>query len=256
MSADEGLWVAVRFRGEKVFARCSAEGGLVPGPQGFVEFRYAPTGKSYKSRPESFEPIPGEQPKAVGVAPVTSAGGAPHAHAKTSDSERSRVLNKGARGQGARIVDLIGRRGPERAVQLWTDGACSGNPGPAGLGVIFEHGARVSEVSEYLGSATNNIAELMAIQRALELVSDPGLPVDVMTDSEYCIGLLGLGWKAKANQALVEGLRTLYARFTDIQLVKVKGHAGIAGNERADALAREAIANRVTRRSDHGRSIG
>jgi ribonuclease HI len=239
-------WVAVRFRGEKVHARCAPNGELLVGAQGFVEFRYAPAGKSYKSRPESFERLSGELVRAAPAMPEPPA-------APSSAEKKSRVVG---RQQGSRVVDLPGRRGPEQAVQLWTDGACSGNPGPAGLGVIFEHGPVVREVSEFLGTATNNIAELTAILRGLELVSDPGLPVDVMTDSEYCIGLLGLGWKAKANQGLVDELRAVYARFTDIQLVKVKGHAGIMGNERADELAREAISNRKTRRSDHGRPIG
>ncbi|MCC6621142.1 MAG: ribonuclease HI [Deltaproteobacteria bacterium] len=147
-------------------------------------------------------------------------------------------------------MDLAGRRGEESAVQLWTDGACSGNPGPAGLGVRYDFRGEVHERAEYLGSATNNIAELTAILRGLELVleqrGDLSGPIDVMTDSEYCIGLLGLGWKAKANQELVARLRALYDRCEDVLLVKVKGHAGVPGNERADELARLAIETRRT----------
>jgi ribonuclease HI len=228
-------WVKVRFRGETVHARCDAEGGLVTGPGGFVEFRYQPGGKSYKSRPASFERVPGATPE-------RQAAGPPKAKA-SSNGGRSRVAGKGG------VVELEGRRGKGVAVQLWTDGACSGNPGPAGVGVWYEYGGETRELSEYLGSATNNIAELTAILRGLEMVSDPATPVDLMTDSEYCIGLLGLGWKAKANQELVAALRKAYGAFSDLQLVKVRGHAGVAGNERADELAREAIASRKTRRS-------
>lgn len=236
--ADDGVsWVAVRFRGQEVEARCGADGELLAGPGGFVEFRYKPDGKSYKSRPESFERVAGAAPKREAGARAST----PAAAKKKAATGRSRVTGKGG------VVDLAGRRGPEVAVQLWTDGACSGNPGPAGLGVYYEYGDERRELSEYLGVATNNIAELSAILRGLELVGEPSTPVDVMTDSEYCIGLLGLGWKAKANQELVHALRERYDRFTDLQLVKVKGHAGVPGNERADALAREAIETRRTR---------
>jgi ribonuclease HI len=218
-----------------VHARCDAEGKLVVGPGGFVEFRYQPEGKSYKSRPESFEPVAGARPETRAEPPPKAEGAAVKGAEK-----RSRVTGKGG------VVDLLQRRGAMKAVQLWTDGACSGNPGPAGVGVRFEHGEEVRELSEYLGVATNNIAELTAILRGLEMVGDTALPVDVMTDSEYCIGLLGLGWKPKANQQLVASLRAAYARFSDVQLVKVKGHAGVHGNERADELARQAIASRST----------
>jgi len=236
-AAGSASWVKVRFKGETVHARCESNGALVAGPGGFVEFRYAPAGKSYKSRPESFERIAGAVPEARTETASVAATKASSSGAKS----RSRVTGKGG------VVDLSGRRGV--AVQLWTDGACSGNPGPAGLGVFYEHGGETRELSEFLGVATNNIAELSAILRGLEMVTDPSVAVDVMTDSEYCIGLLGLNWKPKANQELVAKLRKTYARFTDLQLVKVKGHAGVPGNERADALAREAITSRATRRA-------
>lgn len=226
-------WIEARFRGDLVHARCRADGTLYAGPKGFVEFRYKPDGKSYKSRPDNFEPVAGAQP----IARAASAGASP---TRASSKKRSRVTGRGG------VLDLSQRRGAAAAVQLWTDGACSGNPGPAGLGVYLEHGEVVRERSEYLGEGTNNIAELTAILRGLEMVSDPSTPVDVMTDSEYCIGLLALGWKAKANKDLVEELRGIWARFTDVQLVKVKGHAGVPGNERADELAREAITSQST----------
>ena len=132
-------------------------------------------------------------------------------------------------------------RPTSEAVQLWTDGACTGNPGPAGAGVLYRYGDDERVLSEYLGEGTNNIAELTAILRGLEMVSDVSLPVDIMTDSSYCIGLLTKGWKAKANQELVARLRQKLVAFSDVRFIKVKGHAGIPENERADELAREAI---------------
>ncbi|MFO0748659.1 MAG: ribonuclease H [Myxococcota bacterium] len=242
------LWLPVRFRNEKVHVLCKADGELAVGPQGFVDFSYQLGGKRYKSRPENFERIEGAVAKAAAAGPAAGPGAGPAAVSpKAAKPHGARVTGPSAekKGQG-KVVDLAQRRGPDKAIQLWTDGACSGNPGPAGLGVLYEHQGRVRERSEYLGLATNNIAELTAILRGLEMVEDASLPVDVMTDSEYCIGLLGLGWKPKKNQELVESLRAQYARFGDLLLVKVPGHAGVPGNERADELARNAISSRST----------
>jgi ribonuclease HI len=66
----------------------------------------------------------------------------------------------------------------------------------------------------------------------------------VHADSAYALGLLGKGWKAKANQEIVERMRGLDKNFKDLRLVKVAGHAGVAENERADELARTAITRR------------
>src|SRR5690606_5804567 len=129
------------------------------------------------------------------------------------------------------------------AVHVWTDGACTGNPGPAGLGVVLIDGERREELSEYLGHGTNNIAELTAIERGLQLVGDRTRPVLVYTDSSYSIGLLSQGWKAKANVELVARIRELCRSFTDLRFVKVAGHAGIELNERTDFLATSAVRN-------------
>lgn len=126
-------------------------------------------------------------------------------------------------------------------IHAYTDGACSGNPGPAGLGVVLVSGERRREISEYLGEATNNIAELLAVKRALEAIRDRARTVYLYSDSTYVLGLLGKGWKARANRQLVQELRALADRFTDLRMVKVPAHAGVAENERADELARKAI---------------
>jgi ribonuclease HI len=68
--------------------------------------------------------------------------------------------------------------------------------------------------------------------------------VRVHTDSQYSIGVLTLGWKAKANQELVQRLRARLATLSDVRLIYVRGHAGVPLNERADALAVQAVSAR------------
>ena len=128
----------------------------------------------------------------------------------------------------------------------YTDGACSGNPGPAGAGVYFKApNGTTYDCFEYLGDrGTNNIAELTAILLAAELVP-AGAAAVVRTDSQYSIGVLQKGWKAKANQELVAKVKNaLKQRGPSWVLQYVPGHAGVAGNERADELAREAVSSR------------
>ena len=133
--------------------------------------------------------------------------------------------------------------GEGRAI-AYCDGACSGNPGPAGLGVVLRHGQCEERLSEFLGAGTNNIAELTAILRTLEQA--PVLPLTIYTDSSYAIGLLTKGWKAKANKELVAQLRATMSQRDDVELLYVPGHAGVLGNELADELAVKAVEDRAT----------
>jgi ribonuclease HI len=132
-------------------------------------------------------------------------------------------------------------------VIAYADGACSGNPGPSGLGVVVIDGPTRVELSEYLGEGTNNIAELTAVLRALAEVPRERAMM-IYTDSQYTIGVVQKGWKAKANQELVAGLRQALSSRPLARLEYVPGHAGVLLNERADALAREAVSGRTTRR--------
>jgi ribonuclease HI len=75
-------------------------------------------------------------------------------------------------------------------------------------------------------------------------------PMMIYTDSQYTIGVVQKGWKAKANQELVAELREALARRPSARLSYVPGHAGVLLNERADALAREAVSGRKTRRDE------
>lgn len=129
----------------------------------------------------------------------------------------------------------------ESAIRVFTDGAASGNPGPAGIGVLLIYGNNEKTISRYIGHATNNIAELKAIEAALLEIKNRKLPVRLFTDSAYSLGALTLGWKAQKNVELIAGIQKLMRAFSDLKILKVKGHAGMAENETADRLATEAI---------------
>ncbi|MCU0662143.1 MAG: ribonuclease HI [Myxococcota bacterium] len=125
----------------------------------------------------------------------------------------------------------------------YTDGACSGNPGPAGLGVSLRFpDGRVVQRGEPLGQGTNNIAELSAILRALELAAPDGRDLVIHTDSTYAIGVLTAGWKAKANQELIARIKGALSAYGPgrVSFRKVAGHAGVPENELVDELARRA----------------
>jgi ribonuclease HI len=131
---------------------------------------------------------------------------------------------------------------------IYSDGASAGNPGPSGIGVVLRFGEHEREISEYIGLATNNIAELKAIQAGLRALKNTDLPVRIFTDSNYAYGVLALGWKVRANREMVESIKKLMAKFTNLKLIKVKGHAGQEGNERADFLATSAIKQAKSRK--------
>ena len=133
--------------------------------------------------------------------------------------------------------------GAENTIRIYTDGASSGNPGPSGIGVLLRFGAHEKEISEYIGEATNNIAELKAIQVGLQAVKNTDLPVEVYTDSNYAYGVLTLGWKSKKNTDIVVSIKKTMSKFKNLTFFKVKGHAGNKNNERADFLATSAIKN-------------
>jgi ribonuclease HI len=215
-------WIKHRLRDQDVWAKSDASGGLVTDRDGRVEIVYKPVAgaKTYRAGARNLSLVPGVAP--IDFEPGGAAPEKPAASANTSTSAGPASA-------------------PDDAVQVWTDGACTGNPGPAGLGVVVIDGTERKELSEYLGEGTNNIAELMAILRGLQEVKDRKRPVFVYTDSQYSIGLLTMPWKAKKNIELVAELRELCRTFADLHFVKVDGHAGIPLNERVDQLARDAI---------------
>jgi ribonuclease HI len=251
-------WVQAILRGTKVYARVDAGGSFVA-ENGRVEIRYKPNdGRRYHARADNLNVVSGEilpdetcgpadgvdAGKTAGKGGATAGGGPTAARAKRStkaaaEHDASSSHDHASHEHGA-------HHGGAAAIHVYADGACSGNPGPAGLGVVVLDSESRVEISEYIGQGTNNIAELTAILRALGETADSERPLVIHTDSSYSIGVLQKGWKAKANQELVAELREHLKGRKGVRLVYVPGHAGVKWNERADALARDAV---VTRKS-------
>ncbi|MEZ5871885.1 MAG: ribonuclease HI [Nitratireductor sp.] len=137
-------------------------------------------------------------------------------------------------------------------VDIWTDGACSGNPGPGGWGALMRHGEREKELSGGEPDTTNNRMELRAAIEALNALKK-SCEVHLHTDSQYVKGgVTGWmhnwkrnGWKTSdkkpvKNEDLWRELDTAAARH-EIRWHWVKGHAGHPENERADELARKGM---------------
>jgi ribonuclease HI len=134
-------------------------------------------------------------------------------------------------------------------IVIYTDGACSGNPGPGGWGAVLRWNGTEKELHGGEPQTTNNRMELMAAIQALEALNRPA-KVNLHTDSKYLLdgitkwirGWQRNGWLTSARQPVKNA--DLWRRLTeamkghDITWSWVKGHAGDAGNERADALAR------------------
>jgi ribonuclease HI len=260
-------WLRARLRDQIVFARATPDGQLLA-IEGSVEIRYKPNdGRLYKARAQNLtvaDPrvLPDETcgdaqavvkpPPGAAAGPATSEG---VTAALDSATSRGPVRRSSTAAPPAPVVarrpDPSAAVFPADVVIAYTDGACSGNPGPAGMGmVLIDNGARL-EISEYLGTGTNNIAELTAVLRALENVADPDRPMVVHTDSKYSIGVLTQNWKAKANKELIAQIRAELARHRNVRFVYVPGHAGVPLNERADELAREGISTRGVRRREY-----
>ena len=137
-------------------------------------------------------------------------------------------------------------------VEIFTDGACSGNPGPGGWGAVLRYGTREKEIFGSATPTTNNRMELMAAIAALEALTRPSR-VRLHTDSQYLrdgITRFIHGWKQRgwktADKKPVKNI-DLWLRLEaaikphQVEWLWVRGHAGHPENERADALARAAI---------------
>jgi ribonuclease HI len=137
-------------------------------------------------------------------------------------------------------------------IEIYTDGASSGNPGPGGYGVILRSGKHYKELSAGYRKTTNNRMELLAVITGLESIKVAGQQIMVYSDSKYIIdsvekkwvfGWVRIGFKGKKN-------RDLWLRFLDVyklhqvKFTWVKGHNGHPENERCDELAVQAAQQR------------
>jgi ribonuclease HI len=137
-------------------------------------------------------------------------------------------------------------------VTIYTDGACSGNPGPGGWGAVLQYGDAKKEINGGTSETTNNRMEMMAAIMALESLKRP-MAVDLYTDStyvrsgitEWLPGWKRRNWRTAAKKPVknVDLWQRLDSAAAAHQIAWhwVKGHAGNPGNERADELARESI---------------
>lgn len=122
-------------------------------------------------------------------------------------------------------------------IEIHADGASRGNPGLAGAGALLRYGVHAKALSKGLGTQTNNVAELTAIQLGLEALTDTDKPIKIYSDSKYSIGVLSLGWKVNKNVELVNAIKAIMGTFDSVEFVWVKGHNGDKWNEEADRLA-------------------
>ncbi len=216
-------WIRMTLKGTPVFARCDASGNLLS-DGGRVEIRYKQhDGRSYQAGARNLTP---------------SNDATIYGDEHCGDAERVAPKRKAAKKKRTSSGPPVHEEG---AIIVYADGACSGNPGPAGLGVVVLDGDERAELSEFLGRGTNNIAELTGLLRAAERLAGRATPIRMYTDSQYSIGVLTKGWKAKKNKELISAVKAALAELPDVEILYVKGHAGIPLNERADELARAAV---------------
>ncbi len=143
----------------------------------------------------------------------------------------------------------------QKHVEIFTDGACSGNPGPGGWGAVLRYNGRTKELSGGERNTTNNRMELTAVIKSLESLKEP-CRVTLTTDSKYVCDGINKGWamswqkngwrkadkKPALNPDLWEQLLNLLKIHT-VEFTWVKGHAGHPENERCDRLAVEFYKN-------------
>ncbi|MCX4244808.1 ribonuclease HI [Paraliomyxa miuraensis] len=217
-------WKKYEFKGQTVYVRVLATGKPIV-HRGRVELRYKlGARKSYKAAPDNLVELPDET-EIITDAEMSGSG--------AGDTTQAAM---------AALREEPSTPADDETIILYTDGACSGNPGPAGIGVLMQRPDQTIEISEFLGSATNNIAELSAILKGLRMLRDEDAQrsIHLYTDSGWSLGVLVGGWKAKANLELIEEIRVEMAKYPRLELLKIRGHSGQEGNEEADRLATQA----------------
>jgi ribonuclease HI len=149
-------------------------------------------------------------------------------------------------------------------VNIYTDGAARGNPGPGGYGVVMKSGKHLKEMAEGFRKTTNNRMELLAVIVALESLKMGGLYVTVYTDSKYVCDAIEKKWldnwqrtnfKGKKNADLWQRFLKIYPK-QHVSMRWIKGHAGHIENERCDVLATTAADDKANLLIDEGFESG
>lgn len=131
-------------------------------------------------------------------------------------------------------------------INIFTDGACSGNPGPGGFATILEYNGREKIITAGFRKTTNNRMELLSVVEGLKAIKRYDIPVVVYSDSRYVVDSVQKGWlsnwiksgfKGKKNVDLWKDFQLEYSKFSNVKFIWVKGHNGHPMNERCDILA-------------------
>jgi ribonuclease HI len=223
VSESEPGWTRVRFKTNKVWLATEAD-GRPKSKNGKVLIKYQlDQPHEYWVHEKNILPL--------------EAAAAGDAQQSDCHPQTERIGSPKPRLQNGSVKDPAGGD----TICMYTDGASSGNPGPSGIGVVIQYRDHQRELSRYIGETTNNVAELIAIQTGLAALKTTEIPVRIFTDSKYAYGVLALGWKPRKNRELVDALKQAMSAFSDLKIIKVPGHSGVAQNERADSLANAAI---------------
>lgn len=224
-------WRPVAFKGQEIWGECTESGALLE-RDGRVRIAYKQgANKAYATFKDRLKDCASTEPVEFTI-PLSESGGGTKGASKGKAS--SSLF-------GGVIADLENTD----HIHLWSDGACSGNPGPAGAGTVLLRGESKTEWSTWLGEGTNNIAELVAVLQGVEEIERPiAKTLVVHTDSQYVIGVCAKNWKAKANKELIANLKATLSDCPRVVWHWVRGHEGVALNERCDQLARDAISRR------------
>ena len=234
-------WVEVEFKGKTVWAEVGADGAIVS-QGGRTPIRYSDKKGAtiYRGGTRGISRASGSPVRDLpeGVSADDRKKGGKKASGFGSAGKRTAAQAAAAKADARSRIEAL----PQGTHLIFTDGACHGNPGPAGSAAVVKiAGGATLAASRALGIATNNVGELTAVGMALDLLEQGEVPNDapiaLFTDSKYTMGVLAQGWKAKANRELILEIRGRLKDWPNLEINWVAGHVGVPENERADALA-------------------
>jgi ribonuclease HI len=202
---NERQWKRMLFKGGKVYAQVSQDGTLLE-KDGVVKIKYQLQQENEYSA------------RASAIQEITENGLKKLKNQRKQSGKKTTIKKPSPASE--KIFD-------DNTIFVFTDGACIGNPGPAGIGIFFQYRDHKKEISRFIGAGTNNTAELIAIKVALQEIKDPTLPVALFTDSSYCYGVLTSSFKAKKIGTSWRRLKKRCAAFRCLNYSKSKATKGL-----------------------------